>query len=111
MTGPRRATRLTLGLAGIAVLAPAAMAAAAPPDLVPFVPSEGALAQSRWYVDTSVDGGVYSARYHFPTQVANLGGPASASAGTRRRPARGPGRAAVQTVDGDASVHSARRSA
>ena len=98
MTGSRRT--MTLGLAGIAVLAPAATAAAAPPDLIPFVPSEGALAQSRWYVDTSVDGGAYSARYHFPTQVANLGGRFKLSAGAAGGPLEAPVAAAVQTVDG-----------
>lgn len=114
MTGPRGTTeaptpgapprrprrRLALGLAGIAVLAPAATAAAAPPDLIPFVPSEGALAQSRWYVDTSVDGGVYSAKYHFPTQVANLGGRFKITAGAPSGPPEAPLAAAVQTVDG-----------
>jgi hypothetical protein len=118
MTGPRRATadstqpaaprrpgrRLALGLAGIAVLAPAATAAAAPPDLIPFVPSEGGLAQSRWFVDTSVAGGVYSAKYHFPTQVVNLGGRLKIGAGAAGGPPEAPVAAAVQTVDGGAQV-------
>ncbi len=98
---PTRRRRLALGLAGVAVLAPAATAAAAPPDLIPFVPSEGALAQSRWYVDTSVDGGVYSAKYHFPTQVANIGaGPLRITSGAASGPPEAPVAAAVQTVEG-----------
>src|SRR5262245_58143882 len=104
MTGPRRGSRIALGLAGIAVLAPAAVAAAAPPDLVPFVPSEGTLAQSRWYVDTSFTGGVYAAKYHFPTQVANLGGPFSISAGAGSGPPEAPVAAAVQNVEGGPSA-------
>ena len=100
ITGPRRATRLTLGLAGIAVLAPAATAAAAPPDLIPFIPSEGTLAQSRWYVDTSFAGGAYSAKYHFPTQVANLGGRLKLGAGPAGGPPEAPVASVVQTVDG-----------
>jgi hypothetical protein len=91
---------MAVGLAGIAVLAPAATAAAAPPDLVPFVPSEGTLAQSRWYVDTSVTGGVYSAKYHFPTQIANLGGPFKIGAGAAGGTAEAPTAAAVQSVEG-----------
>jgi hypothetical protein len=93
-----------VGLAGIAVLAPAATAAAAPPDLIPFVPSEGNLTPARWYVDTSVDGGVYSAKYHFPTQVANLGGPLAIGAGAASGTPDAPFAAAVQTVDGASTV-------
>ena len=100
---PRR--RMAIGLAGIAVLAPAATAAAATPDLVPFVASEGPLSQPRWYVDTSVDGGVYSARLHFPTQVANIGaGPLKIVAGAASGPPEAPLAAAVQVVDGGPTV-------
>lgn len=100
---PPRRRRLATGLAGLAVLAPAATAAAAPPDLVPFIPSEGTLAPARWYVDTSVDGGAYSAKYHFPTQIANIGGQFKVVAGAAGGTPDAPTAAAVQSVEGGAT--------
>lgn len=99
-----RRRRVAVGLAGLAVLAPAATAAAAPPDLIPFIPSDGPLAPSRWYVDTSVDGGVYSAKYHFPTQVANIGGQLKVTAGAAGGTPEAPTAVAVQVVEGGATT-------
>ena len=101
-TDVRRARRLAIGLSALATLGAAGSASAAPPDLFPFVPSEGVLEPARWYVDTSVDGGVYSARLHFSTQVVNVGGPLALSAGAASGTVDAPLAAAVQTVEGGA---------
>jgi hypothetical protein len=84
----------------VAMAASAGAASAAPPDLIPFVASEGTLRPERWYVDTSVEGGAYSARFHFPAQVANIGGQFTLTPGAASGPPEAPVAAAVQVVDG-----------
>ncbi len=107
---PRRLRPLTgrrsiVGLTALAVLGSAGAATATPPDLLPFVSSEGTLRPERWYVDSSVDGGVYTARFHFPAQVANIGGTLKLTAGAPSGPAEAPLATAVQVVDGTTTVN------
>lgn len=99
-----RTPRCIIGAALAAVLGTVGAAAAAPPDLFPFVTGEGQLRTDRWFVDTSVDGGVYSARFHFPTQIANTGGRFKIVAGPASGPPEAPVAAAVQVVDGGTSI-------
>ena len=83
----------------VAMAGSAGAASAAPPDLIPFVSSEGTLRPERWYVNSSVEGGAYSARFHFPAQVANIGGQFTITPGAAGGPPEAPVAAAVQVVD------------
>lgn len=100
VTKPRRRRVLASGVAALGALALAGPAAAAPPDLFPFVPSQGELRTANWFVDTSVEGGVYSARYHFATQIVNTGGRFNITPGPASGPPEAPVAGAVQVVDG-----------
>ena len=94
------------GLAALAGLgAAASLAAAAPPDLQPFIDapdSANPLGPAQWYVETSVDGGTYAAHYFHSAQLLNNGGgalkiaPGSAAGGTIQNPVV----QAKQDVDG-----------
>ncbi len=85
------------GIAALAALgAVAPLAAAAAPDLAPFVdddPSTGSgVGVNKWFVDTSVAGGVYSAHYFHSVQLLNVGAdpleivPGGAAGGTPSAP-------------------------
>lgn len=99
-----RGLRRSVGAAVLIALGAAGTASAAPPDLFPFVTSEGPLRTERWYVDSSVEGGAYSARFHFPTQIANVGGKFKVTPGAASGPPEARVAGAVQAIDGGTSI-------